>query len=271
MSSRLSVSAKPPAVFYIHAALFDCDGTLVNSTGAISEFWRDFGESRPHVDPEEIIKTSHGCRTFDVIAKWSPDDADVKQVTEWEGSIPDSFGQYAKPIPGAVELVKRFDELSRNETDNKHQRWAIITSGTLPLASKWLKLLTIDKPDCFITAEKVSQGKPHPQGYLTAREHLGYDAPHKKVVVFEDAPAGIKAGRAAGAFIVGICSTYNPEKVRASGADIVVDDLSSFEIEGYNPTTDEFKVVVNDYHYANTEYIQNEASASRSARNSIAH
>ena len=59
-----------PAVFYVHAALFDCDGTLVNSTGAISEFWRDFGKTRPHVDPEEIIRTSHGCRTFDVIAKW---------------------------------------------------------------------------------------------------------------------------------------------------------------------------------------------------------
>ncbi|ODV67125.1 HAD-like protein [Hyphopichia burtonii NRRL Y-1933] len=245
---------KKPAIFYVHAALFDCDGTLVNSTGAISEFWRNFAETRPHVDPEEIIKTSHGCRTYDVIAKWSPDDADEAQVAEWEGSIPDSFGQYAKPIRGAPELVSRFNELSK-ETDNKHQRWAIITSGTLPLASKWLKLLTIEKPDCFITAEQVSQGKPHPMGYLSARENLGYDAPHKKVVVFEDAPAGIKAGRDAGAMIVGICSTYDPEKIKNSGADIVVSDLSSFEVEKYNPLTDEFKIIVHDYHYTKPEYL----------------
>ncbi|MCH0630048.1 HAD-IA family hydrolase [Kocuria palustris] len=248
--------SKQPAVFYVHAALFDCDGTLVNSTGAISEFWRDFGKTRPHVNPEEIIRTSHGCRTFDVIAKWSPEDAEVEQVTEWEGSIPDSFGQYAKPIPGAVELVKEFDNLSRNATENGKQRWAIVTSGTLPLATKWLKLLTIEKPDVFITAEKVTKGKPHPMGYQNARDTLGYEAGHHKVVVFEDAPAGIAAGKGAGAFIVGICSTYDPEKVRAAGADIVVDDLLSFHIDSYNPETDEFKVIVNDYHYANEEFLQ---------------
>lgn len=247
---------KQPAVFYVNAALFDCDGTLVNSTGAISEFWRDFGKTRPHVNPEEIIRTSHGCRTFDVIAKWSPEDADVEQVTKWEGEIPDSFGQYAKPIPGAVELVKSFDKFSKEQTSNGAQRWAIVTSGTLPLATKWLKLLTIQKPDVFITAEKVTKGKPHPQGYQSARDTLGYQDPSKKVVVFEDAPAGITAGKGAGAMIVGICSTYDPEKVRKSGADIVVDDLASFEIESYNPETDEFKVVVNDYHFANEEFLQ---------------
>ena len=44
-----------------------------------------------------------------------------------------------------------------------------------------------------------------------------------------------------GAMIVGICSTYDPEKVWESGADIVVKDLSSFEIDHYNPETDEFR------------------------------
>lgn len=247
---------KQPATFFVNAALFDCDGTLVNSTGAISEFWRDFGKTRPHVNPEEIIKTSHGCRTFDVIAKWSPEDAIQEQVTEWEGAIPDSFGQFAKPIPGAVELVKSFDKHSKEATADGKQRWAIVTSGTLPLATKWLKLLTIDRPDCFITAEKVTKGKPHPQGYQSARNTLGFEHTDAKVVVFEDAPAGITAGKGAGAMIVGICSTYDPEKVRKSGADIVVDDLSSFKIESYNPETNEFKVVVSEYHYANDEYLQ---------------
>lgn len=245
---------KQPATFYVNAALFDCDGTLVNSTGAISEFWRDFAKTRPHVNPEEIIRTSHGCRTFDVIAKWSPEDAIEEQVTEWEGAIPDSFGQFAKPIPGAVDLVKLFDKYTKS-TENGKQRWAIVTSGTLPLATKWLKLLTIEKPDVFITAEKVTKGKPHPMGYQTARDTLGYNPGHKKVAVFEDAPAGIAAGKGAGAFVIGICSTYDPKKVRDAGADIVVDDLTSFKIEGYNPETDEFKVTVGEYHYANDEFL----------------
>lgn len=247
---------KQPAFFKINAALFDCDGTLVNSTGAISEFWREFGKTRPHVNPDEIISTSHGCRTFDVIAKWSPEDAIEEQVTEWEASIPDTFGHKAKAIPGAVELVKQFDKFSREQTENKLQRWAIVTSGTLPLATKWLKLLTIEKPDTFITAEKVTKGKPHPMGYQNARNELGYENPAKKIAVFEDAPAGISAGKGAGAMVVGICSTYNPEKVRDAGADIVVDDLSSFEIVKYDKETDEFTVKVGDYHFANDEYLE---------------
>lgn len=246
---------KQPAIFYVNAALFDCDGTLVNSTGAISQFWHHFASTRPHVDAEEIIKTSHGCRTFDVIHKWSPEDAVPDQVTQWEAEIPDTFGHAAKPIPGAVELVSSFDKFSKEQTKDGKQRWSIVTSGTLPLATKWLKLLNITKPDVFITAEKVSKGKPHPMGYKSVRDQVGYEAGHHKVVVFEDAPAGIQAGKSAGAMIVGICSTYDPEKVRNSGADIVVDDLSSFKIESYNQETDEFKVVVHDYHYANKEFL----------------
>lgn len=246
-----------PATFYVNAALFDCDGTLVNSTGAISEFWREFGQTRPHVNPEEIIRTSHGCRTFDVIAKWSPDDAEEEQVTQWEASIPENFGQFAEAIPGSVELVKSFDKWSKEATENGKQRWAVVTSGTYPLAVKWLKLLTIERPDCFITAENVTKGKPHPMGYKNARETLGYGDESKKVVVFEDAPAGITAGKAAGAMVVGICSTYDPEKVRKAGADIVVDNLTDFKIVDYNKETDEFKVQVAKYHYANDEYLQN--------------
>ncbi|KAI5967264.1 GPP1 [Candida margitis] len=241
---------QPPATFYVNAALFDCDGTLVNSTGAISEFWRNFAETRPHFDAEEVIRTSHGCRTFDVIKKWSPEDAIEEQVTQWEGDIPDSYGHHARAIPGAVELVKQFDGYSK-ETHDGEQKWAIVTSGTLPLATKWLKLLTIEKPDTFITAEKVTKGKPHPQGYLNARENLGYGANHAKVVVFEDAPAGIQAGKDAGALVVGICSTYNPEKVRDAGADIVVKDLTGVRIESYNKETQEFKIVVDSYYYSN--------------------
>lgn len=127
------------------------------------------------------------------------------------------------------------------------------------ISRKWLKLLTIEKPDCFITAEKVTKGKPHPQGYQAARDTLGYHDAHYKVAVFEDAPAGITAGKGAGAIVIGICSTYEPEKVRKSGANIVVKDLSSFKIESYNKETDEFKVVVGEYFYADDEFLQSSA------------
>ncbi|KAH3674333.1 hypothetical protein OGATHE_001760, partial [Ogataea polymorpha] len=52
---------------------------------------------------------------------------------------------------------------------------------------------------------------------------LGYPIP--KRVVFEDAPAGIKAGNESGAVVVGIASTFDPEKLYASGAKYVVKNL----------------------------------------------
>ncbi|RKP31627.1 hypothetical protein METBISCDRAFT_30080 [Metschnikowia bicuspidata] len=164
-------------------------------TCTISEFWRSLGSTRPHVNPDEIIRTSHGCIKFD------------------ETSIRDAFGHHAKAIPGAAEL--------------------------------WLKLLTIEKPDVFITAEKFTKGKPHPMSYQAARYRLDYKDASKKVIVFEDAPAGIAAGKGIGAIIV-----------RASGADIFVDDLSSFRIRDYDAKTDKFTLEVGDYHYASDEFLQ---------------
>lgn len=241
-----------PAVFYVNCALFDVDGTIINSTGAISDFWRWFAEDKPHFDAEHVIRNSHGCRTFDVIEKYAPECAEVEYVTNLEASIPDNFGKKAKPVPGTVEVIREFERLSVTETENNQQRWAIVTSGTNPLATKWLKLLQITPPNTFITAELVKLGKPNPMGYAMARKRLGYGDPSSsaKVVVFEDAPAGIKAGKGAGAMVVGLSTTYEPEKVQMAGADIVVPDLTSLKIESYNPETDLFKIVVSDYQYA---------------------
>ncbi len=61
-------------------------------------------------------------------------------------------------------------------------------------------------PAVFITAEDVKTGKPAPDGYRLAAGRLGVAA--QDCVVFEDAPAGIQAGEAAGAAVVVISATH---------------------------------------------------------------
>jgi mannitol-1-/sugar-/sorbitol-6-phosphatase len=65
----------------------------------------------------------------------------------------------------------------------------------------------------LVTPERLSLGKPDPEGYLLAARELGAAA--ADCVVFEDAPAGIQAGRAAGMHVVGITTTHDPAELDA--------------------------------------------------------
>ncbi|TLK56745.1 HAD family hydrolase [Glutamicibacter sp. V16R2B1] len=78
----------------------------------------------------------------------------------------------------------------------------------------------------FISAEDVSQGKPDPQGYLLAAQRLGV-APSQALVI-EDAPAGIHAGRAAGATVLAVATSHAAQEL--SDADFVVQNLEQVQV-----------------------------------------
>ncbi|HEX8466387.1 MAG TPA: HAD family phosphatase [Allosphingosinicella sp.] len=74
----------------------------------------------------------------------------------------------------------------------------------------------------FSAAEHVRRGKPHPDIYLHAARELGVRP--AEVLVLEDTPTGVKAGRAAGMTVVGLCAGLHcgpghGERLRAAGAD----------------------------------------------------
>ncbi|KAH3669538.1 hypothetical protein WICMUC_004960 [Wickerhamomyces mucosus] len=246
--------SKKPIILNLSAALFDVDGTIVDSTGPIGDFWRAFAKDKPYFDPEYVIDISHGWRTFDVIAKFAPDFAKPDYVTQLEGSVPDLYGSTAKEIPGSIKLVSDLLKLEREYSLN-NQRIAIATSGTYLMATKWFKILGLEVPKVFITAESVQKGKPDPEPYLLGRSSLGYE---KKgtVVVFEDAQAGIEAGLAADCLVIGIASTYNKDEVKSFGADIVVPSLEGIHVDGYDKESDTFRLVINDYSFANERVFQ---------------
>jgi beta-phosphoglucomutase family hydrolase len=79
--------------------------------------------------------------------------------------------------------------------------------------------------DGVVAAEQHLRGKPAPDPYLAAATAL--DVPIGRSAVFEDAVAGVEAGRAARAgFVVGVDRVGHAEALRAAGASIVVGDLS---------------------------------------------
>ncbi|CAN6620210.1 glycerol-1-phosphate phosphohydrolase 2 [Trichomonascus vanleenenianus] len=209
--------------------LFDLDGTLMLSTNCVEKFWHEWGDENG-IDANEILKTSHGTRTIDILREWKPEVATEKHSAELEATIPVKYASYAVPVPGVHELR---DALPPSQ-------WAIVTSGTYPMASGWLKhFLKFAPPDVFITAESVEKGKPDPSGYKLAAEKLHLS----KFLVFEDAPAGIAAGKAAGATVIGMATTYDGETVKNAGADIVIKDLTHVKVKGWDAENKKLSLV----------------------------
>jgi beta-phosphoglucomutase family hydrolase len=79
--------------------------------------------------------------------------------------------------------------------------------------------------DGVVAAERGLAGKPAPDTFLAGAEALGLHPP--QAAVFEDALAGVEAGRAGGfGRVVGVDRAGQADQLRAHGADVVVDDLA---------------------------------------------
>jgi beta-phosphoglucomutase family hydrolase len=77
------------------------------------------------------------------------------------------------------------------------------------------------------------RGKPHPDTYLRAAQLLGVRP--EQAAVFEDALAGVEAGRAGGfGYVVGVDRVGQADELRARGAHVVVRDLAEL-MEGGTP------------------------------------
>ncbi|KAK3362739.1 HAD-like domain-containing protein [Lasiosphaeria hispida] len=139
-----------------------------------------------------------------------------------EGLLPKLHGADAVEIPGARALLEEL--IARNVP------WAIVTSGTVPLVTGWLDVLKLPAPEHLVTAESVTDGKPDPACYVLGRSRLALEGADKQVLVLEDSPAGIRAGKAAGCKVLGLVTSHTAEQVLSAEPDWVVRDLASVRL-----------------------------------------
>lgn len=180
------------------AFLFDMDGTILTSIRAAERVWASWAR-RHGLDPAVLLPTIHGVRAEDTIARQNLPGVDVRSEAQWilAAELEDMEGVEA--IPGAAAFI---DALPPD-------RWAVVTSAPRVLAQRRIQAAGLPLPAVLIAAEDVSRGKPSPEGYLSAASTL--DVPPSECLVFEDAPAGILAGEAAGARVVVITSAQAHE------------------------------------------------------------
>ncbi len=180
----------PPLELTAAAALFDMDGTLVDSTALVESLWERF--CREHgVDVATLLAYSHGRRTPDIVARFLPDAGPAEQATisaELEArelAVTDGIVE----IPGAAALLAE-----------SNVPWAVVTSAPRALAVRRMAAAGLPLPDVLVPADELANGKPHPEGYLLAAELLGVEA--RSCAAFEDAEPGVRSALAAGARVV---------------------------------------------------------------------
>jgi sugar-phosphatase len=190
------------------ALLFDLDGVLINSTPAVARVWHQWAVEHGF-NPEEVVARAHGRPSLTTIREYLPSsdheaenrELERREIADLEGVV---------PLPGALDLLARLPA----------DRWTIVTSCTRPLAEVRIKAAGLPLPRKLITSNDIKHGKPNPEPFLKGASVLGF-AP-EECIVLEDVPAGVRAGKSAGAKVIAFTTTVQGAVLKEAGADWVL-------------------------------------------------
>ena len=232
------------------ACLFDLDGVITQTAKVHAAAWKQMfdaflldrsGQTREPFRPFEIAKDyaeyvdgklrQDGVRSFlasrgIALPEGAPDDPSTSVTVHGLGTRKNDLVMELIERDGVdvYEGSVRFVEAVR---DAGLRRAVVSASKNCQqvLAAAGIEQLFEVRVDGVVAAETGLSGKPAPDMFLAAAAALGVDPAH--CAVFEDAVAGVQAGRA-GAFgwVVGVDRVGQAGALRSHGADTVVGDLS---------------------------------------------
>jgi mannitol-1-/sugar-/sorbitol-6-phosphatase len=198
------------------ALLFDMDGVLIDSTPAVARVWHRWAVEHGF-DPETVVRVAHGRPSRTTVRELLPDADIERENREVERrEIEDLDGVVM--LPGVQQLLNSLPA----------ERWTIATSCSRLLAEVRLRAAGLPIPSTMITSSDVKIGKPDPEPYLKAAAKLGFAA--SDCIVVEDAPAGVRAGKAAGARVIAFLTTMIRRDLEDAGADWIVQDCANIAV-----------------------------------------
>jgi sugar-phosphatase len=212
------------------AALFDMDGTLVDSESMMGRaLVRTMTAAGAAPEEVEVLATTLGRSWVDVHAElqvWERTGWSVHEMVDRVIEDALEAGEVAETLTGAVDLVHALAEAGVPVG---------VVSGSLrgEVNATVARLGIAHLLACAHGAEDYPRGKPDPSGYLGAAALLGVDP--ARCVVFEDSVVGVRAALAAGMVVVANAETNQPPGTPGhqdvSDAHLVVDHLGLVTVE----------------------------------------
>ena len=200
----------------IKAALFDLDGVVFDTEPQYSIFWgaqcREFHPEIPGL--EHKIKGQTLVQIYDAWFSGPLADSQAlitERLNDYESQMNYDY------IPGFEEYIRKLLQ--------QGVKTAVVTSSNQPK----MKAVYAKHPefkslfDAILTSEDFERSKPDPDCYLKAAERFGVEP--KNCVVFEDSFNGLKSGRAAGMYVIGLATTNAAEDI-APFCDKVIEDFN---------------------------------------------
>lgn len=200
------------------AALFDLDGVIFDTEPQYTVFWgsqcRQYHPEHPGLEHE--IKGSTLDQIFD---RWwagsleSERAAVTRRLDEFEAQM--SY-DYIDGLQDFLADLRRHSIKTAIVTSSNRQKMDSVyrSRPELPLVF-----------DAILTSEDFTESKPSPQCYLRAASRLGVEP--GECVVFEDSFNGLRSGRSAGMYVVGLATTNSREAI-APLSDIQIDNYNNF-------------------------------------------
>lgn len=188
---------------YLQTALFDLDGTLVDTEGQYTQFWAEVGEELIP-DGRAFAMRVKGRTLKSILEDFLPT-PEIRAEVQRQLSIFESTMDFPL-IPGAMEFL--------SDLRSKGVRMAVVTSSNQEKMShvkaRIPHLLSLF--DRVFTAEDFSASKPAPDCYLLGARV--FDTSLEHCMVFEDAPNGLQAGMNSGIYTMGLATSLAPETIR---------------------------------------------------------
>lgn len=201
------------------AALFDLDGVVLDTESQYSIFWGEQGRIyHPEIPRFDIvIKGQTLAQIYEKHFAHIPEEQPVitARLNEFERNMAYTY------IKGAEEFLLKL----RKEgiptalvTSSNDQKMRAVYQSHPELK---------DYFQAWITADKVTHSKPHPECFLLGAESLGV-AP-ERCIVFEDSLHGLAAARAAQTKVVALATTYPADELQGKG-DMIIPDFQALSV-----------------------------------------
>ncbi|MDR3637320.1 MAG: HAD family phosphatase [Isosphaeraceae bacterium] len=206
-------------------AIFDHDGVLVDTLAYHQHAWQMLGERTGLPITAEFIHETFGMTNPSIFHRLLGDSVDPAELQRFSDMKEVCYRDVAR---GNIVLMDGVRELLDGLT-REGVLLAIGSSGVLPNLELTVESCGLwGRFAAIASLEDIRHGKPDPQVFLVAASKAGVSPAH--AVVFEDAPVGIQAAKAAGMRAVGVTTSHPAAPLWEAGADEVVETLAGYDV-----------------------------------------